>query len=282
MQDIGAEAQVFFGSSGPPLDVRSVVQATRNMLDLHTAGRVTHAQRLQGLASAAHEAANPATEYRDRYRELFSRFETILSSDREAIVAKAIFNQQLAQSLWRVQTDYRIAGGAEEFVTIIRAMDAAGIPLGIACNKVVSGARAQAGLMHVFDESGYHVVVPDPSKQNEVKEWDVEAGVDLVAFDEKNLVLYLIDAKSDSHERDEYDYRPYHYEFDKETNGRNADKYQKVAKQAMKKLEQSASRVQFCHVTITLHNDAMDNLGIIDNEVGTGLIHSLMNRLELG
>ena len=161
-------------------------------------------------------------------------------------------------------------------------MDAADISLGTACNKVVSGARAQAGLMHVFEHNGYTLAMPDPLRKQEIKKWDVETGVDFVAFDPNNRILYLIDAKSDSFEKSEYEYKDFNYYIDDSPSRERERQYLDVAREALEKLKEPGKGIRICHMTIALHNHAMDNLGVLrDNDISDQLIHSIKERQGL-
>lgn len=202
-----------------------------------SASRETDPEKLHGFINA--------------FIGIFRAFETVLPEHDP--VKRAMWNQKLAQGLFFARGTAQTESNARAFVQVIQAMNDAQSQLGIAMNQILTGARAQAGLMHLFDEAGFEIRMLDCDNGQEIKEWDVRGGTDFIAIDRSRRLIYYIDAKSKT-ERPSAWNKPSHYD--------------KVA------LPQEKEYARY-HLTITLRFDTMDELGTIEGNVGAQMLHSL-------
>ena len=266
----------------PPV---SVAQAFGNQLKFFPGRPHSEAfsKLLENATSREGDPEDPVGQFLRSYEPIFREFESMFSRDREATEARAVFNQQLAQGLYIAHERYDIQEPAIRFVQTIRAMNDAKIPLGVACNLIVSGARAHAGLMEVFQRNGYSIAMPDSDNLNEVSLWDNQAGTDFVAHKvgETAEALLLIDAKSDSSWTPGNFYRGYNYVV-ASGNNRNKRVWNTVATSALHHLGgRGSERTGVEHVVISLQNPEMDDLGSISQDLGRQLIHSLEKKLGI-
>lgn len=238
---------------------------------------------LREATSQVVDPKDPVLQFLNNYEPIFREYENLFSRDKVTKEAQAVFNQQLAQGLYVAHQRYDIQEPAIQFVQTIRAMNDAEIPLGVACNVIVSGARAHAGVMEVFNNNGYSIAMPDPDNHDEVSLWDVQANTDFVGYKtgERAEALLLIDAKSNSSWTPGNYYKGYNYQIGS-GDDRNRKTWKTVAMSALHHLGGVTSdKTGFEHMIISLHNDEMDDLGSISPDLGSQLIHSLETKLQI-
>ncbi len=277
-----------FGSASPViiegLHAGDVASTFKNYLGMFYRGK-RYPDALSGLLQEVEEGniSNPALRFVEQYQSLFREFETYLRTDKESIVAKAIFNQRLAQGIAVAQTDSDIGEKAMKFIEIVRAMGFTGIELGRACNNALNGARTHAGLMSEFDRHGYQILMPNTDDPREVSIWDVAGGTDFVAVKmegRKVRSVVLVDAKSDAGSSGS-DSNNYRIEIHSK-NDRRSGLWHAIARSALDHLDMEISDMEIPddivlrHMNITLHGHTMDDLGgIIDSRVGNQLMNAV-------
>lgn len=225
-------------------------------------------------------------QYRDRvlaflrsFQPLFAAFEAAWHISKEDIVAKACFNQSLAQGLFALQGK----GSAEQqpailFLQTIEAMTTAEVQLGVACHELLKGARAQAGVMQFLHDAGYKVFVPDFENRAEVEQWDVRGGSDVVAIHPSGNALFLIDAKGSElggHRRNVAAARDEQYV----TKASVQELHHHIAHEVILKVgnpEYNEQALRIFHVTITIPSFdwGMGTLGMVSPDISSNILKS--------
>ena len=280
MSDIGAVE--LFGRGIPATLTgkrpECLAEAFENHLYLYHSGKA-FTEALTDLlreARSTGKTSNPVLGFLQGYEPVFRAYEKILPTE-ESIKAKAIFNQQLAQGLFLAQNDPETRETAVLFVQTIGAMDKAEVPLGVACDIYLSGARAQAGLMRVFSDQSYMLFLPDVHNPDEVWEWDVRGGVDFAVVDSQKRWVLLVDAKSDSAKGDDRLDFCYHFRNPQEARARVMIE---IARSVMQKDGvQGGYKAGIYPIEIKLHNRAMNELGVIAGRLSRQLVHSIEKKL---
>lgn len=287
MIDSSAGSELF-GSASPEiiggLQAGEVAGAFSNYLGMYYRGK-PYPDALSGLLQEVEQGnmGNPALRFVEQYQPLFREFETYLRTNRESIVAKAILNQRLAQSLSAAQSDYAIGENAMKFIEIVDTMRTADIELGKACSKALNGARSQAGLMGEFERHEYQILMPNTDDPEEVSLWDVHGGTDFVAVKmqgKKVMAVVLVDAKSDAGSSGSFS-NNYRIEIHPNTD-RRIELWNQIAASALDRLANEipglvvSDNLVLRHMNIILHGRTMDELGRIkDYTMGNQLMQAV-------
>lgn len=111
----------------------------------------------------------------------------------------ARFNQRLALALYQVglpTASNEDKNNAGFFISVLQESAKKGLPVYSELLKAVKGALAQAGVMRLLYDQGYEIILPDYNNLDELRVWDLEGGVDLVAISPLGRT-YFIDVKGE-------------------------------------------------------------------------------------
>jgi hypothetical protein len=140
-----------------------------------------------------------------------SSLNEILNHEDRLNAARA--NQALAVDFLSLilHPDPLAAANANELTTVVRLLAKEGNFFGKRAQQILNGARAQAGLAHVFHTQGYEVLFPVVVKKvveekgdkkvekivrDEIEMWDLHGGVDFVAISPNEKLVLFVDAKA--------------------------------------------------------------------------------------
>lgn len=157
---------------------------------------------------------SPLTAEQDKTAgEIFGRYSNALSDisfsidtyleggdlDRETLLIMARINQEAALCLYDglIDRQQRESEWDLNFVDVLEVLAGSHVRGSHFIAEILSGARAQAGLMHLLWKNGYLVLPLDLSVQSdEVETLDVDSGIDFLAIAPKTGMVYALDAKA--------------------------------------------------------------------------------------
>lgn len=118
--------------------------------------------------------------------------------DKESKIFLAQVNQKLAVDFYKAlsaEKESEQRQSAEFFVNFINAFCSADQSVAPKIRNLLRGARVQAGLMKSLRDMGCYVWIPENTSEDEIREWDVDGGVDFAVVTPTGN-LYLMDAKA--------------------------------------------------------------------------------------
>lgn len=122
-----------------------------------------------------------------------------LKHGREAPELSAV-SQQLARDIFNLGEDKQ-SPGAQSYLyalKVLGALAANRVMVGSEGIKLINGARAEAAVIHFFEDIGFLPLTPNPINLTEIRAWDTIAGIDLAAVSPNMDRIFLVDCKADS------------------------------------------------------------------------------------